>query len=268
MLAAADWREQRGAPAGIWPGAADDHGDGAGADTGDPGARWTIFLVASAGSHLSCRSMAMVLVLAPLLTIVGALLPPRLQKPAAYARTAIAVMATNYTHREETQPSFSGELKRFLAGGGGCHPGLRDHGAFFWVVFRMSAIIRDRAFGLRLYLRSNGARWRRFTRSWWATSGTTRPTRHERADLDDRLPGDAWRYRRCALFPAASADHFALPPAGRMYRANITSAGNRLSVCTACGNCYRSVRIMDLFCVNCEYDLASDNSPGSLHALR
>jgi hypothetical protein len=38
-------------------------------------------------------------------------------------------------------------------------------------------------------------------------------------------------------------------------------------VSASCGNCYRSVRITDLYCVQCGHDLASDNRPARLHAF-
>ncbi len=39
-------------------------------------------------------------------------------------------------------------------------------------------------------------------------------------------------------------------------------------VSASCGNCYRSVRITDLYCVHCGHDLASDNRPARLHAFQ
>lgn len=38
-------------------------------------------------------------------------------------------------------------------------------------------------------------------------------------------------------------------------------------ISASCGNCYRSVRITDLYCVHCGHDLASDNRPARLHAF-
>ncbi|MBW4045963.1 zinc ribbon domain-containing protein [Acidipila rosea] len=38
-------------------------------------------------------------------------------------------------------------------------------------------------------------------------------------------------------------------------------------VSAACGRCYRSVSITDLYCVYCGHDLASDNRPARLHAF-
>ncbi|MBT9332117.1 zinc ribbon domain-containing protein [Paracidobacterium acidisoli] len=38
-------------------------------------------------------------------------------------------------------------------------------------------------------------------------------------------------------------------------------------VTPCCGNCYRSTRITDLFCVHCGHDLASDHPPARLHAF-
>lgn len=38
-------------------------------------------------------------------------------------------------------------------------------------------------------------------------------------------------------------------------------------VTPCCGNCYRSTRITDLFCVHCGHDLAADNPPARLHAF-
>lgn len=35
-----------------------------------------------------------------------------------------------------------------------------------------------------------------------------------------------------------------------------------------CGRCYRSVRPTDVYCVRCGHDLAEDNTPARLHALR
>lgn len=35
-----------------------------------------------------------------------------------------------------------------------------------------------------------------------------------------------------------------------------------------CGKCFRSVRAPDLYCVRCGHDLAEDNTPARLHALR
>lgn len=39
-------------------------------------------------------------------------------------------------------------------------------------------------------------------------------------------------------------------------------------VSASCGNCYRSVRITDVYCVHCGHDLASDNRPARLHAFQ
>jgi hypothetical protein len=39
-------------------------------------------------------------------------------------------------------------------------------------------------------------------------------------------------------------------------------------VSAACGNCYRGVRITDLFCVYCGHELASDNAPSRLRAFQ
>lgn len=38
-------------------------------------------------------------------------------------------------------------------------------------------------------------------------------------------------------------------------------------VSASCGNCYRDVRVTDLFCVNCGHDLARDNTPARLRAF-
>ncbi len=38
-------------------------------------------------------------------------------------------------------------------------------------------------------------------------------------------------------------------------------------ISAACGNCYRGVRVTDLFCVHCGHDLATDNTPARLRAL-
>lgn len=38
-------------------------------------------------------------------------------------------------------------------------------------------------------------------------------------------------------------------------------------VSAACGNCYRSVRTTDLFCVHCGHDVATDNTPERLRAF-
>jgi hypothetical protein len=39
-------------------------------------------------------------------------------------------------------------------------------------------------------------------------------------------------------------------------------------VSAACGNCYRGVRIIDLYCVHCGHDLAKDNTPSRLRAFQ
>ena len=39
-------------------------------------------------------------------------------------------------------------------------------------------------------------------------------------------------------------------------------------VSAACGNCYRGVRITDLYCVHCGHGLASDNMPSRLRAFQ
>jgi MFS family permease len=39
-------------------------------------------------------------------------------------------------------------------------------------------------------------------------------------------------------------------------------------VSAACGNCYRGVRITDLYCVYCGHSLASDNMPSRLRAFQ
>jgi double zinc ribbon protein len=36
-------------------------------------------------------------------------------------------------------------------------------------------------------------------------------------------------------------------------------------ITASCGNCYRTVRITDLYCVHCGHDLAKDNMPSRLH---
>ena len=38
-------------------------------------------------------------------------------------------------------------------------------------------------------------------------------------------------------------------------------------VAPCCGNCHRSARITDLYCVHCGHDLAADNPPARLHAF-
>jgi hypothetical protein len=38
-------------------------------------------------------------------------------------------------------------------------------------------------------------------------------------------------------------------------------------VSPCCGNCHRSTRITDLYCVSCGHDLATDNPPARLHAF-
>ncbi len=39
-------------------------------------------------------------------------------------------------------------------------------------------------------------------------------------------------------------------------------------VSAACGNCYRGVRITDLYCVYCGHNLAADNMPSRLRAFQ
>lgn len=39
-------------------------------------------------------------------------------------------------------------------------------------------------------------------------------------------------------------------------------------VSAACGNCYRGVRVTDLYCVHCGHSLASDNMPSRLRAFQ
>ncbi|MGC2398128.1 MAG: zinc ribbon domain-containing protein [Acidobacteriaceae bacterium] len=39
-------------------------------------------------------------------------------------------------------------------------------------------------------------------------------------------------------------------------------------VSAACGNCYRGVRITDVYCVHCGHSLASDNMPARLRAFQ
>jgi hypothetical protein len=39
-------------------------------------------------------------------------------------------------------------------------------------------------------------------------------------------------------------------------------------VSAACGNCYRGVRVTDLYCVYCGHSLASDNTPSRLRAFQ
>ncbi len=39
-------------------------------------------------------------------------------------------------------------------------------------------------------------------------------------------------------------------------------------VSAACGNCYRGVRITDLYCVHCGHSLAADNMPSRLRAFQ
>jgi hypothetical protein len=39
-------------------------------------------------------------------------------------------------------------------------------------------------------------------------------------------------------------------------------------VSAACGNCYRGVRITDVYCVHCGHNLASDNMPARLRAFQ
>jgi len=39
-------------------------------------------------------------------------------------------------------------------------------------------------------------------------------------------------------------------------------------VSASCGNCYRGVRITDLYCVYCGHSLASDNVPSRLRAFQ
>ncbi len=38
-------------------------------------------------------------------------------------------------------------------------------------------------------------------------------------------------------------------------------------VTASCGNCYRTARATDLYCVYCGHDLAADNAPARLHAF-
>jgi Phospholipase_D-nuclease N-terminal len=39
-------------------------------------------------------------------------------------------------------------------------------------------------------------------------------------------------------------------------------------ISAACGNCYRSVRALDVYCVHCGHDLSTDNTPARLRALQ
>ena len=92
-------------------------------------------------------------------------------------------------------------------------------------------------------------------------------TRHERA-LVDGLRRHAGRSRSGALFSAAPTITATCPACGAHIEGDYHYCPQcAYQVAACCGNCYRSARITDIFCVHCGHDLTASQPPARLHAF-
>jgi hypothetical protein len=180
-------------------------------------------------------------------------------------------METNFSTREETQPTFSSELQmipRWSVAAAVLAFVVMEY--LFWVVFPHERHHPGPPMGLRLY----------FAISWGALASLYMlmvgyiSNDSPRRGMSVRI----WMII-CLVMPGGigAVLYFLLrQPIISLCPACGTQVQSEYHFCpqcayqisASCGKCYRSVRITDLFCVHCGHDLVSDNRPARLLAFR
>ena len=180
-------------------------------------------------------------------------------------------MAGNFPFREEDDSSFSSELKlipRWSIAASVLAFVIMQY--LFWVVFPKTRTHPGPPIGLRLY----------FALSWSALAALYMlmvgyvSNDSPRRGMSARIwiivclvmPGGIGAV---LYFLLRQPVVFLCPVCGtRMQSEYHLCPQCAYQVSASCGNCYRSVRVTDLFCFHCGHDLALDNRPARLHAFK
>ncbi|HSY71343.1 MAG TPA: zinc ribbon domain-containing protein [Alloacidobacterium sp.] len=179
-------------------------------------------------------------------------------------------MATNYPFREEQATTFSSELKlipRWSVAAAVLTFVVMQY--LFWIVFPQEHRHPPAPMGLRIYFALS-----------WGTLASLYMLMVGYVSRDSPRRGMSARIWMivCLVMPGGigAVLYFLLrQPIISLCPACNTRVQSEYHYCpqcayqvsASCGNCYRSVRVTDLYCVSCGHDLASDNRPARLHAF-
>jgi len=179
-------------------------------------------------------------------------------------------MATNYPFREEQATTFSSELKlipRWSVAAAVLTFVVMQY--LFWIVFPQEHRHPPAPMGLRIYFALS-----------WGTLASLYMLMVGYVSRDSPRRGMSARIWMivCLVMPGGigAVLYFLLrQPIISLCPACNTRVQSEYHFCpqcayqvsASCGNCYRSVRVTDLYCVSCGHDLASDNRPARLHAF-